>query len=108
VSQPQWVQVATRSDIPEAGVLPVHPKGLAVLLIDLDGEVVAIANRCPHMGCPLEGGRLLRGILTCPCHEWSFRLSTGEMVASSELRLSAYEVRVDGEDVSIRLPESDE
>lgn len=104
MSQPQWVQVATQEQVPDEGVLPVYPRGVAVLLMRLDGELFAVANRCPHMGCPLESGRLVRGVLTCPCHDWSFNVRSGEMVAAPELRLTAYDVRLDGPEVSIRLP----
>ena len=50
-----WVAAAQRSKLPREGVLAVYPKGIAVLLLHKDGEVYAVANRCAHMACPLEG-----------------------------------------------------
>ena len=33
---------------------------------------------CPHMGGPLEQGRIQNGEVTCPWHRYRFDLSTGE------------------------------
>jgi len=104
VSQSEWVVVTTRSKLPKAGVLPVYPKGVAVLLVPQGDEVYAIANRCPHMSCPLEAGRVDGGIITCPCHDWSFHVRTGEMVTAPEIRVTTYPVKKDGDDILIELP----
>ena len=104
MSQPEWVQVMALSKLPKIGVLPVYPKGVAVLLVRQGDEVHAVANRCPHMGCPLEAGRLAGGVITCPCHDWSFHVRTGEMVAAPEVRLDTFAVKVEGDDVYVRLP----
>lgn len=104
MSQSEWVVATTRSKLPKAGVLAVYPKGVAVLLIPLGDELLAIANRCPHMACPLESGRLEGGVITCPCHDWSFNIRTGEMVGEPQIRVTTYPVKSDGDDVLIALP----
>ncbi len=101
-----WVAVAQRSKLPREGVLAVYPKGIAVLLLHKDGEVYAVANRCAHMACPLEGGLREGFIITCPCHDWSFDLRSGEMLEAPEVKLPVFPVRVEGEDVLVRLPEA--
>ena len=104
MSQHEWVQVTTQSKLPKAGLLPVYPKGVAVLLVRQGDELHAIANRCPHMACPLEAGRLDGGVITCPCHDWSFHVRTGEMIGAPEVRLDTFTVKVEGDDVYVRLP----
>lgn len=105
MSQSEWVVAATRSKLPKVGVLPVYPRGVAVLLVRQgDDELFALANRCPHMSCPLESGRLAGGIITCPCHDWSFHVRTGEMVSAPEIRVVMYPVKSDGEDILVKLP----
>lgn len=104
MSQSEWVVVTTRSKLPKAGALPAYPRGVAVLLVPLGEELHAIANRCPHMACPLESGRVDGGIITCPCHDWSFHVRTGEMVSAPEIRVATYPVKADGDDILIELP----
>jgi NAD(P)H-dependent nitrite reductase small subunit len=39
--------------------------------------IFAIDNTCPHRGAPLHTGMLNDGVVTCPWHQWQFRLSDG-------------------------------
>lgn len=41
------------------------------------GKVLAVDNRCPHMGFPLDRGTVRDGILTCHWHHARFDLATG-------------------------------
>jgi nitrite reductase/ring-hydroxylating ferredoxin subunit len=45
-------------------------EGTPVLLIKQFGQIFAIDNRCPHMGCGLSNGTLDGLVIVCPCHEW--------------------------------------
>jgi nitrite reductase/ring-hydroxylating ferredoxin subunit len=62
----------------------------AVLLVERDGAfveellllrvrrgVIAMVNRCPHMGRALEDARLRAGVLRCRGHGRSYNLRTG-------------------------------
>jgi 3-phenylpropionate/trans-cinnamate dioxygenase ferredoxin subunit len=105
VSQPEWVVATTRSKLPKSIPLAVYPKGVAVLLVQLGEDLYAIANRCAHMACPLEMGRLDGEIITCPCHDWRFNVRTGEFLDAPEIRLPTYAVKLEGDDVLVALPE---
>lgn len=87
------------------GLAPVFPKGLPVLLIRREaGEIYAVENRCPHMGCPLSRGRLDGYMLQCPCHDWRFDIRTGAFLDAPEIRLPAYEWKIEEGDIAVRLP----
>jgi nitrite reductase/ring-hydroxylating ferredoxin subunit len=101
-----WVSAAKQAKVPKDGVLAVYPKGVAVLLVAVGGVLHAIANRCLHTGCPLEGGARDGFIITCPCHDWSFDVRSGEMVEAPQLRIPVLGVRIEGEDVMVELPEA--
>jgi nitrite reductase/ring-hydroxylating ferredoxin subunit len=60
----------------------VEVDGLALLIAaDLDGKIFAIANSCPHLGTPLENGRLGEGsTIVCPLHKSAFSLESGDVV----------------------------
>jgi 3-phenylpropionate/trans-cinnamate dioxygenase ferredoxin subunit len=91
-------------DLPEQALAPVFPKGLPVLLIrKTAGEIYALANKCPHMGCPLSRGHLDGYMLKCPCHDWRFDIRTGGFLNAQEIRLPAYEWKISKGDIFIKL-----
>jgi 3-phenylpropionate/trans-cinnamate dioxygenase ferredoxin subunit len=74
------------------------------ILITKDGKSVrAFHNRCPHLGCPLSRGRVEGRTLVCPCHEWRFDLSNGEMELSREIKLKEFKVAVSGSEINIEM-----
>jgi 3-phenylpropionate/trans-cinnamate dioxygenase ferredoxin subunit len=89
----------------DGGYVPVYPKGLSILLLRVGGELYAVANKCAHMACPLEGGKLEGAIITCPCHDWRFDVRTGELLDAPELRLTVYATRVEEGKVLVELRE---
>jgi len=78
----EWVPVLKSNDIAAGDLVPVEVDGLAILIAaDLDGKIFAVANSCPHLGTPLENGRLGEGsTIVCPLHKSAFSLSTGDVV----------------------------
>lgn len=71
-----------------------------VLLIDLDGDVRAYRNRCPHQQTPLDQGWIEDGTLTCSRHMWEFDVLTGEGVSPRDCALTSCPVKVeDGPDL---------
>ena len=105
MSSSTWVAAAKQSKLPRDGVLAVYPKGVAVLLVAHEGVLHAVANRCAHTGCPLEGGSREGFVITCPCHDWRFDVRNGRMIEAPELRIPVFNVKVEGEDVLVELPE---
>ncbi len=51
-----------------------------LLLIQNNGQLYLIENRCGHFGIPLETGKLEDGTIVCSQHSISFSLTTGEIV----------------------------
>ncbi|MFA5099410.1 MAG: Rieske (2Fe-2S) protein [Candidatus Omnitrophota bacterium] len=90
-----WIPVLEDEKLIEQSVRLVSPRGLSVLLIrKIKGEIYAISNKCPHMGCPLRTGLLEGYILTCPCHDWRFDIRTGEFLDAKEIMLPVYPVKI--------------
>ena len=48
-----------------------------VLLVRLNGEVLAFKNRCPHQNKSLEGCSIQDGSVVCPWHQYAFSCETG-------------------------------
>jgi len=76
----EMIRVASSGDVHENTMCSVRAGKAKLLLTRVDGEVYAFANRCPHLGLPLEKGRLQQGVITCPWHNSSFDVRTGENV----------------------------
>jgi nitrite reductase/ring-hydroxylating ferredoxin subunit len=105
VSGPQWVPTIDDGKVRDGAYLPVYPKGVGVLLVRVDGELFAVANKCAHMACPLEGGKLEGAILTCPCHDWRFDVRSGQFLDAPELALATYPIKVEDGTVHVDLGE---
>ena len=59
------------------GRLLLHGRHRPILLVQEGGRVLALDNRCPHMGFPLDRGSIEDGILTCHWHHARFALASG-------------------------------
>jgi toluene monooxygenase system ferredoxin subunit len=74
----QWHEVMHIDEL-RAGDMKGHEvAGHQVLLINLDGRVLAYQDRCPHQGWPLHRGLLEGEELTCINHLWTFDVPTGQ------------------------------
>jgi nitrite reductase/ring-hydroxylating ferredoxin subunit len=82
----------------------VTAKGLPVLLMKRNGQIFALSNRCPHMGCTLGGGSMDGYILTCPCHDWRFDIRTGMMTpVDTGVVLQSYEWKIESGKISVKI-----
>jgi nitrite reductase/ring-hydroxylating ferredoxin subunit len=72
-----------------------------VAVFNVDGELFALENSCPHQGGPLADGWLEDSLVTCPWHGWCFDVRTGKMTLGEFARVARFEVRVDGSDLLI-------
>ena len=51
---------------------------LEVVVLMVEGQLMAVRNRCPHRDVPILNGRLdPAGFIECPSHGWELKL-TGE------------------------------
>jgi toluene monooxygenase system ferredoxin subunit len=77
--------------------------GRRVLLIDLEGEVVAYPDRCCHQGVPLSQGKLAGGVLTCSAHGWQYDARTGRGCNPTGIVLTRLAVEIRGADIWVEL-----
>ncbi len=81
----QWIDIGTVDDIPLLGARTVTtPAGEIAVFRSGDGQVFALANRCPHRGGPLSEGIVSGRKVACPLHNWVIDLNSGEAVAPDE------------------------
>ena len=94
-------RAASLEKLREAGRLVVALEGHTICLIEEEGEVFAVDNRCPHMGFPLHRGSVSDGILTCHWHHARFDLCTGGTFDQWADDLRRFPVEVEGDDVFV-------
>jgi nitrite reductase/ring-hydroxylating ferredoxin subunit/uncharacterized membrane protein len=73
----------------------VDVNGVGVVLYRNDGRVLAVGERCPHLGAPMDDGWIDRDRIVCPWHGSRFACESGEVVRGpATAALPSYAVRV--------------
>jgi toluene monooxygenase system ferredoxin subunit len=96
-----WQYAGTLDDVWEGEMFTVKIGTVDVLLCNVDGELVAYENRCPHLANPLSAGVLSDNVITCAAHEWAFDARSGQGVNPESACLRRYPVRVAGERIFV-------
>ena len=96
----RWRDTINLDDLWEGDMIAVTVDGEAVLLVNLDGTVLAYSNRCPHQASALDEGDLDGETLTCAKHLWEFNAATGRGINPDDARLTSFGCQV-GDDGTI-------
>jgi len=72
-----FIRVAALSELRDRRRMVIGTPGGPVLVVADGDDVVALDNRCPHMGFPLHRGSIEDGLLTCHWHHARFDLCSG-------------------------------
>jgi nitrite reductase/ring-hydroxylating ferredoxin subunit len=109
--------VGPLSELPPGSKKVVQAGAIEVGVFNVDGELFALPNVCPHQFGPLCKG-VISGtvvanaetgfkpawvhdghILVCPWHGLEFDVTTGRCIARPKVKLRQYRVEVDADDV---------
>ena len=94
------------TDLDDGGLKEVTLGKSKILLIRRGNEVTAIGALCPHYGASLAKGILCHGRVVCPWHKSAFSADSGEMLEPPSLDgVPRYEVRMDGSDILVAVPD---
>lgn len=104
----QFIPVAQAADLRPGTCLAVELPEFGVALFNIEGEIYALDNTCPHAGGPLGEGCLDGDIIACPWHGWKFNIRSGECLKnpSPSWRVPRFETRVVDGVIHVRLPRS--
>ena len=99
-----WVKVCTVDGAPAAGtVMECEVEGVGVCLANIDGELSALDNWCPHRRGPLGQGWIEGKAVVCPWHSWAFDAKTGLSDYPKGERVATLPVRLDGQEVLVQV-----
>lgn len=99
----EFVPVLSVADLPPGQAAEVTVADRAVALFNIGGTFHALANGCPHRGGPLGQGFVEGSEVSCPWHNYTFDVTTGENVVNPELKVERYEVRIEGGRVFVKV-----
>lgn len=98
-----WRYAGTLDELWEGEMRGANLGGVDVVMCNVEGELFAYEDRCPHLANPLSHGVLQRNTLTCAAHEWEFDARTGDGVNPQAARLKALPVRLEGDRIFVQV-----
>ncbi len=97
-----WVKVCEVAAAPALGqVIEADAAGLAVCLANVNGELSALDNWCPHRRGPLGEGWIEGDAVVCPWHSWAFHAKTGIAEYPPNEKVAVFPLKIEGGDVLI-------
>ena len=100
---PNFVKIAKVRELSPGENKVVNVNGQDIALANVGGEFFAVNNTCPHRGGSLGDGFLEGEIITCPLHGWRFNVRNGNHEFMPQVKISCYQVKVEGDDVLVSL-----
>lgn len=98
-----WVPATDLEKLREGEPVGLKVEGTPVVLVNVQGEIHALLNQCPHLGCTLHRGKLEEYEITCPCHDWVFDVRTGEFREAPQIKIPVFPVKVEEGKVLIKI-----
>jgi toluene monooxygenase system ferredoxin subunit len=89
-----WQPAMPFEDLWIGEMIGLELAGVPVLLVNIEAEVRAYADSCPHQRSRLSEGELASRVLTCGTHLWEFDALTGQGINPSTSQLARLPVRV--------------
>ena len=99
-----WHVVMPEEDLWEGELTGVEIGEKKIVLLNVNGEVRAYEDRCPHLSSRLSEGDLDGCTLTCATHLWEFDARTGKGTNPGNSQLTVIETRVTDGNIEVRLP----
>jgi 3-phenylpropionate/trans-cinnamate dioxygenase ferredoxin subunit len=101
-----FIPVLKTSELPEAGKTVVEVGDRIVALFHVSGTFWALDDICTHDGGTLAEGQLEDHTIACPRHGAKFDIRDGRALTMPATQPTvAHEVKVEGDQVLIRLNE---
>jgi nitrite reductase (NADH) small subunit len=98
----KWVKLCGLADAPAVGnVTEIELDGVGVCLANVEGELSALNNVCPHRHGPLGQGWLEGECVVCPWHSWTFHTKTGVADYPENERVDVFPLKIEGQDVLV-------
>ncbi|MFM7024126.1 MAG: Rieske (2Fe-2S) protein [Flavobacteriales bacterium] len=82
----------------------IHIDEKYICLVHFNGQLSAVADKCPHQGASLSWGYCNEsGQVVCPWHHYAFSLKTGRVQQDSGEAVDVFPVKVEEDGVYIGI-----
>lgn len=96
-------RVAKLEDLWSGEMMATAVDGEQLLLVNINDQVFAYADSCPHQKSRLSEGTLTEGILRCARHHWEFDACNGTGVNPRNTCLKSFPIKLEGEYILVDL-----
>jgi len=97
----KWYKIAGLSYTEQPFIKKATAGGTPVCLVGYNGQIFALAAKCPHAGEDLTRGWCADGKLVCSYHRFSYSLETGRGSAGQNDYVATYQVKVKEGDIYV-------
>jgi len=94
-------RVASLEDLWSGEMIRLEVDGNGILLINLDDQIYAYADACPHQKSRLSEGTLMGKTLRCARHHWEFDVCTGYGINPQNACLKVLPVTLESRDILV-------
>ena|ERR1700676_2955878 len=101
----QWYEIMPFDDLWIGEMIGVDVGSVKILLLNVEDELQAYLDRCPHRASALSEGTFEGCTLTCATHLWEFDALTGRGINPESTRLIRFPVRVENGMICVEIPE---
>ena len=98
------LRVCAREEVSPGRPQVAQAFGRPVAVFEVQGELRAIEDVCPHRGAPLSQGEISGCAVICPLHAWTFDLSTGRMQGNDNVAVQTLKVQEEEGQVYVLRP----
>ena len=77
----KFYKVTSLKDMPEGERLMFEINGQAIVLFNLNGELLATGDVCTHDSGPIGDGEIEGDVIICPRHGARFDIHTGKVLS---------------------------
>ncbi len=94
-AKPQWHDVVSISEIENGQIAYQSCDGRSLFVFRNENEFKVYDSRCPHQVTNIPHLALEGRTLTCPKHDWTFDISTGECIDKGNRPLNQFEWKIE-------------
>ena len=102
----QWYEIMPYDDLWIGEMVGVEVGSVKVLVLNVEDEVQAYLDRCPHRAFALSEGTLEGCMLTCSTQLCEFDALSGRGINPESSRLIRFPVRVENGMIYVEVPEA--
>ena len=101
--RPVYRRACAASDVPPGQMTAVDVEGQPILIVNVDGQLHAVTNRCGDTPLPLHFGTVQGTELRCSWHGCRYDVRTGKRLDGGTEHLSVVPVTIEGDEIRVAV-----